>query len=125
TSSGGYSPSDAVEWVCRSMCAVCAFRSGPGGLRGAEQLQQLALAELGDRGVGTAVPHRREPGEAAPAVFPGALLAQETDLVAPVHRHAAGRRDLPRLAVHGVGALRHGPPSASAAIATPVHRTHA
>ena len=36
--------------MCRSTCAVGAFRSGPGRLGGAEQLQQLALAKLGDRG---------------------------------------------------------------------------
>src|SRR6266576_574723 len=125
TSSGGNSPSDAVECVCRSTCAVGAFRGGPGGLRSAEQLQQVAIAQLADRGIVPAAPHRGESREATPALGAGALLEHQADLVAAVHRQAPRRAHLPRLPVDGDGAPRHGQASASAASATSVHRSQA
>src|SRR2546428_14112488 len=60
TTAGANSPSDAVEWQCRSTRAVGGLRRGPGGLRVAKQLDQLGARELGQRSVGPAAPHGRE-----------------------------------------------------------------
>src|SRR2546426_7143535 len=71
TSAGGYSPSDAVEWQCRSTRAVGTLRRGPGTLRLPEQLDQLPLGELGQGGVGTATPHGRVAAAATAALAAG------------------------------------------------------
>src|SRR5207244_481986 len=100
TSAGGYSPSDAVEWQCRSTRAVGTLRRGPGRLRLPEQLHQLSLGELSERRVGTTAAHRRVAREATPPLRAGPLLEHQAKLVAVVHRHAPRRRHLPRLAVY-------------------------
>src|SRR5258705_12865947 len=67
TSPGGYSPSDSVEWQCRSTRTVGTLRRGPGRLRLPEQLHQLPLGHLDQRGVGTVAAHGRVAGEATAA----------------------------------------------------------
>src|SRR5207247_4347707 len=102
TSAGGYSPSDAVEWQCRSTRAVGTLRRGPGRLRLPEQLDQLPRGELGQRGVGTTTAHGRVAAEATAALGAGPLLEHHAELVAVVHRPPPSRRPLPRLpAPHG------------------------
>src|SRR3989441_3489697 len=84
TSAGGYSPSDAVEWQCRSTRTVGTLRRGPGRLRLPEQLHQLPLGKLGQRGVGTAAAHGRVAGVATAALGAGSLLEYDAELVAVV-----------------------------------------
>src|SRR6266545_2052027 len=100
TSGGSHSPSEAAEWQCRSMCGVIDLGGGPGGLRLAEQLQQFALGQLGERAIACASAERREMGDAAAALRPGPVLVDETELIAAVHRHAAGGIHLPALALY-------------------------
>src|SRR6267143_5850173 len=107
TSSGGNSPSEALEWQCRSTNAVRALRGGPSRLGLTEQVQQRPLAQLGEGCVGAAVADRRIAGVAALALWPGAELEHEAELILAVHRHAAGRGHLPGLAVDGDRTLRH------------------
>src|SRR6266700_8215759 len=127
TSAGGYSPSDAEEWQWRSTCAVGTLGRSPGGLGRAEQVQQLVVGQLGERGVRAAAPDRRVPGEATLALGPGAVLEHEPELVLVVHGHSPGRIDVPRLTVHDDPASRHAPPYASvgAASDTSVHSSQA
>src|ERR1041384_924941 len=82
TSAGATSPSDAVEWQCRSTRAVGALRRRPSGLRLVEQLHQLPVAQLGERRVGTAIAHGREARVAALAVGSCAQLEHDAELVA-------------------------------------------
>src|SRR5262245_48786194 len=96
TSSGGHSPSDAVEWQCRSTCAVGALRRGPRGLRLAEQVEQFAFGQLAQRGVGVPGADGRESREAAATGGAGAALEDDAELILPVHGVVAGGRDLPR-----------------------------
>src|SRR5216117_1466348 len=96
TSAGGYSPSDAIEWQCRSTRAVGTLRRGPGRLRLPEQLDELSLGELGQRGVGTAVADRRVAREATAPLGTGPLLEDHAELVAVVHGHASRGGYLPR-----------------------------
>src|SRR6266516_940685 len=109
TSAGGYSPSEAVEWQCRSTRAVGTFRRGPGRLRLPEQLHQLPLGELGQGGVGTAAAHRRVAREATTPLGTGPLLEDHAELVAVVHGHASRGGYLPRPPVHDDRSPRHGP----------------
>src|SRR5439155_4333666 len=97
TSGGSHSPSEAVEWQCRSMCGVIGLGGGPRGLRLAEQLQQLVLGELGERAIARASAKRREMGDAAAALRPRPALEDEAELIAAVHRHPAGGIHLPAL----------------------------
>src|SRR5689334_1206140 len=89
TSAGATSPSDAVEWQCKSTRAVGALRRRPRGLRLVEQRHQLRLGQLGERGVGAAVADGREAAVAAFAVGPGPQLEHDAELVAVVDRVAA------------------------------------
>src|SRR2546426_3247375 len=132
TTAGANSPSDAVEWQCRSTRAVGALRRGPGGLRVAKQLDQLGARELGQRGVGTAAPHGRVARVAGLALGPRAQLEHEPELVLVVDRDAPGGIHLPGLAVHDDRAPRHAPlpapapyPSPPAGTGTPAPRPHA
>src|SRR6266480_3759791 len=100
TSGGSHSPSEAVEWQCRSMCGVIGLGGGPRGLRLAEQLQQLALRELGERAIACASAERREMGHAAAALRPGAVLEDEAELIPAIDRHAAGGIHLPAVAFY-------------------------
>src|SRR6184192_2590815 len=99
TSAGGNSPSDAVEWQCRSTCAVGTLRRRPGRLRLAKQLDQVALRPIGQRRVEAAVADRREAGEPAAPFRARPLLEHDPELVAPVHGDPARRIHLPRPAV--------------------------
>src|SRR3989440_10352287 len=114
TSDGGNSPSDAVEWQCRSTCAVGTFRRRPGRLRLAKQLDQLALRQLGERRVEAAVADRREAGEPAAPFRARPLLEHDPELIAPVYGDPARGRHFPRPAVHHDRAPRHRPAYASA-----------
>src|SRR5437867_4021178 len=127
TSAGGYSPSDAEEWQWRSTRAVGTLGRSPGGLGRAEQVQQLVVGQLGERGVRAAAPDRRVAGEAALALGSGAVLEHEPELVFVVHGHSPRRVDLPRLAIHHDPASRHASPYASvgAASDTSVHSSQA
>src|SRR5439155_13832908 len=87
TSGGSHSPSEAVEWQCRSMCGVIGLGGGPRGLRLAEQLQELALVELVERAMAQARAERREMGDAAAALRPRPALEDEAGLIAAVHRY--------------------------------------
>src|SRR2546428_8724405 len=107
TSSGSHSPSEAVEWQCRSMCGVVDLGGGPRRLRLTEQIEQLALGELGEGAIGRASPERREARDAAAALRPSPLLEDETELIPPVHGQAARGIDLPTVGVHGQSASRH------------------
>src|SRR5437763_16213276 len=89
TSAGGNSPSDAVEWQCRSTCAVGTLRCRPGRLRLVKQLGQLARRQLGERRVEAAVADRRETGEAAAAFRACYLLEQDSELVVHVYCYEA------------------------------------
>src|SRR2546428_10055742 len=95
TTAGANSPSDAVEWQCRSTRAVGGLRRGPGGLRVAKQLDQLGARELGQRGVGTAAPHGRVARVAGLVLRPRAQLEPEPELVLVVGREAPGAGALP------------------------------
>src|SRR5438094_729458 len=108
TSAGAYSPSDAVEWQCRSTRAVGTLRRGPGRLGLPEQVDELPLGELSQRGVGTATAHGRVAAEATAALGAGPLLEHHAELVAVVHRHAPRRGHLPRLPVDDDRPPRHG-----------------
>src|SRR5690348_7627488 len=99
TSSGEHSPSDAVEWQCRSTCAVRALRGGPRGLRLAEQLEQLAIRELAQGRLRIPASHGREPREPAPPGGAGAALEDHPELILGVDGVVAGRRVLPRFTV--------------------------
>src|SRR6266566_1217441 len=90
TSAGATSPSDAVEWQCRSTRAVGALRRRPRGLRLVEQLHQLLVAQLGEGRVGTAVADGREARVAPLPVRPRAQLEHDAELVAVVDRDAPG-----------------------------------
>src|SRR5438552_6363980 len=118
TSAGGYSPSDAEEWQWRSTRAVGTLGRSPGGLGRAEQVQQLVVGQLGERGVRAAAPDRRVAGEAALALGPGAVLEHEPERVFGVHGHSPRRIDLPRLAVHRDLGSRDPPPYASGGAAS-------
>src|SRR6266540_4582256 len=109
TSAGAHSPSEAVEWQCRSTCAVCRLRRRPRGLGLAEQREELALGELRQRAVGRPVAHRGIPCHAPLGLRPGAQLEEQGELVAAVDRHAARGSDLPRLAVYYDRAPGHDP----------------
>src|SRR5216683_1603406 len=89
------------------MCGVVDLGGGPRRLRLAEQLEQLALGELGEGAIGRASPQRRKVRHAAAALRPGALLEDETELIPPVHGHAPRGIHLPAVAVHGQSASRH------------------
>src|SRR6266536_3231151 len=108
TSAGSHSPSEAVEWQCKSMCGVISLGGGPRRLRLAEQLEQVALGELRERALGRAGAERREMRHAAAALRPRPVLKDETELIAAVDRHAAGRIDLPPLAIDRQSAACHG-----------------
>src|SRR5256885_14471854 len=99
TSAGGNSPSDAVEWQCRSTCAVGTLRCRPGRLRLVKQLGELARRQLGERRVEAAVADRSEAGEAAAPLRARPLLEHDPELVAPVHGGPARRIHVPRSAV--------------------------
>src|SRR6267143_4614520 len=107
TSAGGYSPSDAVEWQCRSTRAVGTLRRRPGRLRLPEQLDQLPLGQLRQRRVGTAAAHGRVAGKATSPFGTGPLLEHHAELVVVVHGHAPRRGHLPGLAVHHDRPPRH------------------
>src|SRR5206468_6704591 len=111
TSDGAHSPSETVEWQCKSMCRVIDLGRGPGGLRLAEQVEQLAVGELAERALLRAGPDGREVGDAPAPLGPGAVFEDEAELIAAVHSHAAGGKHLPALALDGHDATCHGPPS--------------
>src|SRR2546421_10790811 len=127
TSAGGYSPSDAVEWQCRSTCAVGTLRRGPRRLRLVKQLHQFPLRELGERRVRAAVADGREPSEPAAPFGARPLLEHDPELIASVHRDAARRKHLPGPAVHDDPVPRHRRCYASAGAArdTSVHSSQA
>src|SRR2546422_10002171 len=79
--------------------SVGALRGRPRRLRLAEQLYELPLRQLDQRGVGAAVPKRCITREAAAPLGARPLLEQEPELVARVGRHAPGRVHLPSLVV--------------------------
>src|SRR6267378_2239130 len=108
TSAGSHSPSEAVEWQCKSICGVIGLGSGPRRLRLAEQLEQLALGELRERTLGRAGTERRVMRHAAAALRPRPLLEDETELIAAIDRHAAGRIDLPPRAIDRQSTACHG-----------------
>src|SRR5260370_22189470 len=99
TSAGSHSPSEAVEWQCKSMCGVIGLGGGPRRLRLAEQLEQLALGKLRERTVGRAGAERREMRHAAAAVRARPMLEDKTELIVAGDRHAPGGIDLPPLAI--------------------------
>src|SRR5258705_8507035 len=107
TSGGSHSPSEAVEWQCKSMCGVISLGGGPRRLQLAEQLEQVSLGELRERALGGAGAERREMRHAAAALRPRPELKDETELIAAVDRHAAGRIDLPPLAIDRQSAACH------------------
>src|SRR6266508_5531116 len=117
TSGGSHSPSEAVEWQCRSMCGVIDLGGGPRGLRLAEELDQLALGELGESTIGRAGAERRVVRDAAAALRPGPLLEDETELIAAIDRHATGGIHLPALALYCDRSAGH--------TLTSDHRSHA
>src|SRR5712691_562255 len=133
TTAGANSPSDAVEWQCRSTRAVGGLRRGPGGLRAAQQFDQLGGRELGQRGVRAAAPQGRVARVAALALGPRAQLEHEPELVLVVDREAPGGIDLPGLPVQDDRAPRHARPppppapyaSAAAVSGTSVHSSQA
>src|SRR6266581_7041949 len=88
TSAGAYSPSDAVEWQCRSTRAVRPLRGGPGRLGGAQQLPQLPFGQLRQGRVGAAASERRVAGEAPLALGPRAVLEHQAELILAVDRRA-------------------------------------
>src|SRR5689334_15655732 len=108
TSAGSHSPSEAVEWQCKSMCGVVSLGRGPRRLRLAEQLERIALGALCGRAVGRAGTERREMRHTATALRPRPLLEDEAELVADVDRHAAGGIDLPPLTIDRQSAACHG-----------------
>src|SRR5258706_1765433 len=108
TSAGSHSPSEAVEWQCKSMCGVISLGCRPRRLRLAEQFEQLALGELREGALGRAGTERRVMRHAAAAPWPRPLLEDETELIAAIHRHAAGRIDLPPLAIDRQSTACHG-----------------
>src|SRR2546422_9181255 len=87
--------------------SVGALRGRPRRLRLAEQLYELPLRQLDQRGVGAAVPKRCITREAAAPLGARPLLEQEPELVARVGRHAPGRVHLPSLVVDYDRAARH------------------
>src|SRR5579864_4590825 len=115
TTSGGHSPSEAVEWQCRSTCAVRALRGRPRGLGLAEQLQQLTVRELAQRRVRIPAADRCEPCEPAAAGGTSPALEHQAELVLSVHAAVTGRGKLPALAVHEERSTGGGHAQASAA----------
>src|SRR6266550_4106115 len=95
TSDGAHSPSETVEWQCKSMCRVIDLRRGPGGLRLAEQVEQLALGELAESALWRAGPDGREVCDAAAPLGPGAVFEDEAELIAAVPSHADGGKHFP------------------------------
>src|SRR5712691_5106412 len=91
------------------MCGVLGLGGGPPRLRLAEQLEQLALGKLRKGALGRAGPERREVRDAAAALRSRAVLEDETELIAAIDGHAAGRIDLPPIAPHGQRASGHRP----------------
>src|SRR5258708_1444272 len=108
TSAGSHSPSEAVEWQCKSMCGVIGLGGGPRRLRLAEQLEQLALGELREGAVGRAGAERREMRHAAAALWARPMLEDEAELIAAVDRHTSGGIDLPPFAIDRQSAACHG-----------------
>src|SRR5438034_689929 len=109
TPAGSHSPSDAVEWQCRSMCGVIGLGRGPRRLRLAEQLEQLTVRQLREGTVGRPRAERRVMGDAPAALRSRALLEDEAELISAVYRHAAGGKDLPPIIVYHQEAAGHGP----------------
>src|SRR5690242_21920150 len=89
TSAGAYSPSEAVEWQCRSTRAVRALRRRPRRLGLVEQLPEVAVRHLHERRIRAAIPDGRVPREPAPPVGPRALLEHQAELIPPVHGDAS------------------------------------
>src|SRR6266550_7554361 len=108
TSGGSHSPSDAVEWQCRSMCGVMDLGGGPRRLRLAEQLQQLAVGELQEGTVRRAGAERREVRHPTATLRAGPVLEDQAELIAAVDGHPARGVNLPALAVYLDGASGHG-----------------
>src|SRR3989441_11742965 len=108
TSAGSPSPSDAVEWQCRSMCRVIGLGRGPRGLRLAQQLEELAVRQLREGPVRRARAERRIMRDAPATLRSRAVLEDQAELIAPVHGHAARGVDLPALAIDGDDAPCHG-----------------
>src|ERR1700704_2940342 len=92
TTPGGHSPSDAVEWQCRSTCAVRALRRRPGGLGMAPEIEQRGIGELGEGGVGTAVADRRVARESALALRSRPREKDQAELILAVDGAVPGRR---------------------------------
>src|SRR5919197_4260675 len=90
------------------MCGVIDLGRGPGRLRLAEQLEELAIRQLAERLRGDPRAQRREMRHAAAPARTRPVLEDESKLVAAVHGYAAGRIYLPALALHGHDATSHG-----------------
>src|SRR5213593_2732629 len=91
------------------MCGVIGLGRGPRRLRLAEQLEQLAVRQLRERTFRRPGAERRIMGDAPAPLRSRALLEDQGELVAAVHRHAAGGKDLPAFIVYRQDAAGHGP----------------
>src|SRR5258705_5602177 len=107
TSGGSHSPSDAVEWQCRSMWGVGDLGSGPGRLRLLEELEQRAIGQLEKGAIRPPGSEGREVRDAVTALRPRAALEYQPELVTAVDGHTTGGVHLPACAVDGYRATGH------------------
>src|SRR5213593_4665744 len=89
------------------MCGVIDLGGSPGRLRLAEQLQQLALGELQEGTVRRAGAERREVRHPTAALWAGAVLEDQAELIAAVDGHSARGVHLPAVAIHSQRASSH------------------